>query len=377
MKTILVPLDGSSLSQRALPYATALAKRTGAKLLLTRAVLANPYANDDVAVAQKALIGDAEFELDLIAKGLRVEGVEAEPRVVHGPGAPAILNEAKISGADMVVMSTHGRGGLGRLLYGSVADRVLRGAEIPVLAVQVGASDAWKDDAQPRILVPLDGSETAEAVLASVSVLARALNATIVLLGVIEPVYYAYPYGMSYTSPPEPDAETSLAIARTYLETQADRLRADGYTVNTIAQIGQPIGTIVEVARAEGVHAVAMATHGRGGLERLVMGSVATGVLQRVDVPVLLTRPITLTGTLTTSTDVAESGPSESATSARNVPVTALALSIAEVEMIRYGLDLLVSTTDRDEQLTGPIRHLLERLDESTPSRRALASNRV
>ena len=94
MKKILIPLDGSTLSARALPYAAALAERTGARLLLVRAAHASPFFKDDAAVAELAAIGEAEADFEAAARQLRAHGIAVEARVPYGPAAPAILDEA-------------------------------------------------------------------------------------------------------------------------------------------------------------------------------------------------------------------------------------------------------------------------------------------
>lgn len=291
MKKILVPLDGSTLSERALPYAASLAERTGARLLLIQAVQAGSPVRKGVAVAEMAAIGEAEADLAFAARRLRASGLEVEARAPYGPAAAAILDEAAFGGVDMVVMSTHGRSGLGRWIYGSVADEVLRRAELPVLLVPPGAPGGWGARGHRRVVVALDGSGLAEASLEPAIALAVALGAGLVLLSVVEPLSYGYFYAHRYGPFPDVDAGTALAATGAYLDRVAAGLRDQVRCVDTRVEIGPPAATIAAVAHELGASAIVLATHGRGGLTRVVQGSVATGLLPRADAPVLLVRP--------------------------------------------------------------------------------------
>jgi nucleotide-binding universal stress UspA family protein len=134
---ILVPLDGSSLAETAIPKAIELAKETpGAAVLLLRAAEASHFAGDPVE-AQVAVVRDAEEYLTEVADGVRAAGFEnVKTSVWYGPAAPAIVEAASATKADLIVMSTHGRSGLGRLLLGSVAESVLRGTWTPILLLR-------------------------------------------------------------------------------------------------------------------------------------------------------------------------------------------------------------------------------------------------
>src|SRR5438045_2196060 len=155
--TILVPLDGSPLAARALPFADHLARASGSRLVLVRAYLPN---GDSLSVRvhhpeqsreERANIdrGLAQAELVATTDKLRRAGLTVDARFVEAAPAEAILDVSAASGADLIVMSTHGHGGLGRWLYGSVADAVLRRATTPVLVVSATALPRWAQD-QPN-----------------------------------------------------------------------------------------------------------------------------------------------------------------------------------------------------------------------------------
>jgi nucleotide-binding universal stress UspA family protein len=297
-RTIVVPLDGSDLAKRALPYATVLARAGRGRLVLMHAT-APPAAVRDRA-GDAAMIDTSPSEyLDEIAATL--PGLPVETALVPGHAGQAILQAIHERGADTIAMTTHGRSGLGRWLYGSVADHVLRHAQVPVLLIPATCDYAWTDvppdapaDAARRILVPLDGSEFGEVGLPAAIQLATLLNAEIELLRAVEvPTYTGMPYAESLANTPDL-LELAEAEARSYVETVAARLRAEARGVTTRVEVGWPGTTILEVARERHSCAIAMATHGRSGLARVVLGSVATLTLQQSPAPLLLVRPTNL-----------------------------------------------------------------------------------
>jgi nucleotide-binding universal stress UspA family protein len=236
-------------------------------------------------------IEHADHDLGEVAKQLEAEGVVADARVPYGVPAEAILDEATFECADLIVMSTHARGGFDRLVHGSVADHVIHTARVPVLVVPPGAPGGWGSGAR-RVLVTLDGSALAEEAIGPADELARTIGASIVLMKVIEPFYYGYAYGDVYGTSPmlDVDPEAELKDARAYLREVA-RTRLTGQRVEIVAEIGKPEASIVETAHRLGASAIAMATHGRGGFARFMIGSVATGVLRHAEAPLLLVRP--------------------------------------------------------------------------------------
>ncbi len=135
---ILVPLDGSALAEAALAKAVEIAKDSPkASLVLLRAAEAPMLAGGDPVEAQVEVVREAEEYLEHLAARLRAEGVaEVSTSVWYGPPAPAIVEAAEIAKADMIVMSTHGRSGLGRLFLGSVAESVLRATRTPILLLR-------------------------------------------------------------------------------------------------------------------------------------------------------------------------------------------------------------------------------------------------
>src|SRR5262249_13967454 len=188
-----------------------------------------------------------------------------------------------------IVLSTRGRSGLGRWLYGSVADGVMRHAGVPVLLVPAACKmRGWPIDRALRILVPLDFSALSEAVLPPATELAAPFGAEIVLLSVAPQLMNAGPYGTTYIGY---DSDADQEERRKYLEGIATGLRAAGHSVRARDAFGIVPVVIQDVAEEEGVDLIAIATHGSGGATRLLTGSVATRVVQRATVPVLVVRP--------------------------------------------------------------------------------------
>jgi nucleotide-binding universal stress UspA family protein len=191
----------------------------------------------------------------------------------------------------LLVLTTHGRSGMARTVWGSVADEVLRHASVPVLLLPRACAAGWQPvpPGERRVLVTLDGSALAEAILEPARAVAVALEASLLLARVVLPLMPEYMLGRAVAGTVEPEA--SLAEAERYLDTVASRLRDQGVRVETHALLGSPISAIVHLADVACADVIAMATHGRGGAARMVLGSVATGVLQRTTVPLLVLHP--------------------------------------------------------------------------------------
>jgi nucleotide-binding universal stress UspA family protein len=138
LANILVPLDGSTLAERALAKALELVNGSSATtVVLLRAAEATTLPGADPTEAQIAAVQEAETYLEAVAQRLAAQGVQnVQTSVWYGPPAPAIIEAARVRAIDLIVMSTHGRSGLGRLILGSVAESVLRGTHTPILLLR-------------------------------------------------------------------------------------------------------------------------------------------------------------------------------------------------------------------------------------------------
>jgi nucleotide-binding universal stress UspA family protein len=295
-RTILVPLDGSAFGERALPMALEVARATGAQLVLVRAAGASVLPGVDATEAQCQAISEAESYLADEALNLAGQGIQAATAVPFAPAAEAILLEVAMRRADLVIMCTHGRSGLGRWIYGSVAEGVLTRSPVPVLLVRpTGAQPALTPvPGQSCLLVPLDGSAWAEAALPHAAALARNFGCGIQLLTVVAPP--RIPYSdmtptLDMLEAGEAQSKANQTHAHEYLGEAAERLRRDGLRAETAVLEGPPADAILRQAHAIGARLILMATHGRSGLARLLLGSVALEVVHRTLLPVLLVRP--------------------------------------------------------------------------------------
>jgi nucleotide-binding universal stress UspA family protein len=285
-RTILVPLDGSPFAEHALPWALSLARRAGAKLDLVRSHVL--YALREPAAAwvpydpvmEDESVQEDQLYLNATSHWLAsVSPVAVNTAVVPGLDADGILERARSEGADLIVMVTHGRGPVGRALLGSMADQVVRRSAVPVLLV--GPDEAvpglLPEPAIEGLLVPLDGSALAEQVLGPAANLARLLDVGCTLLRVVE----------AHDVP----AAADEADAREYVDRIAGRLREEGVRVQTQVRVARHAAEAIlkEAQTLSGV--IALATHGRGGVRRMLVGSVADKVIRRASCPVLVYRP--------------------------------------------------------------------------------------
>lgn len=362
LKTILLPLDGSPLAERALTYATVLARQSDAKIALVEAVRAHTFPGVDPSDAQVELTSQAQAYLQSAADRLAADGVEAEVHVCYDDPVHAILGAASRQRADLIVMSTHGRGGLSRMLYGSVADQILRRATIPVLLVPSIVEHAWPANGPLSLLIPLDGSELAAEALQSACLLTDLFGARLTLLRAIQPIPYPL-YGDGYAYVPF-DEEAEVTEAQRYLDDQATRLAGDGVRAETEVVLGEPARVIGEVAREKDVDVVVMATHGHGGLSRVILGSVATATLRHTTAPLLLVRPAAVHAAESPAT---HPEPASAATSGQaGDSVLTVQLTSTELELIEHSLRALGHAPGYDYGHVVEARALAERLKRST-----------
>jgi nucleotide-binding universal stress UspA family protein len=285
LKHVLVPLDGSPSAESALPYAEVLARRTGAALTLVRAT---PYASGP---AQVRAIEDAEKYLTDLAMGLGDRGVNAEVAVPYGSPSTWIVEEVGLRKIDLIVMATHDRTGPDRWLHGSVAEAVVRHSGVPVFVVR--AADGLRptqrlDQSAPVLVVPLDGSPFAEAALPVACDLAGALNARLVLVGVVPaPGQLVAGDGAVVTYVAE-DFEALAEDTRMYLSDVAARITP---SPEWVMCTGDAATEIAAEAQARGAAAIVMATHGRTGLARSLLGSAAGHIMYQGATPLVLIRP--------------------------------------------------------------------------------------
>jgi nucleotide-binding universal stress UspA family protein len=298
-KQILVPIDGSDVAEAALPYADEIARLRRAPLLLFAVV--DQHAAPALTAASGELRAHVEritadglaAYLSVTAQRLRDRGLEVATEVAAGDPAEAIGARAVAVDAALIVMASHGRGGVHRLILGSVADKVMRAAACPVLIVappgEPGAR-AGGPVTLRRLLVPLDGSTLAEAALPVAGALAQQSGASLTLMRV-EP-WVSTMYGGLEPIPNFADVDEGVVeAAREYLARVKEGLPAGG-TAWTVVQRGNPAANLLEFVLNEEPDLVVMTTHGRGGVKRFLLGSIADRLV-RCGAPVLLVPPPT------------------------------------------------------------------------------------
>ena len=216
--------------------------------------------------------------------------------ILTGEPRAALAQYVRDMGIDLVVMATHGRGGIQRAWLGSVADHLIRNLEAPVLLIRpddAGSAPPCAVGVGP-VLVPLDGSLLAEGALDMAVSLARAWDTELNLLRAVRPVtsfevYSAFPVPMSSD---EELTALSQEEARDYLHDIVERLHGQGIRASSTAVVGwNPVQCILESARPGQVAIIVLASHGRGGLRRIALGSVADKLVRGAEVPVLVCRP--------------------------------------------------------------------------------------
>jgi len=312
---VILADDGSPAARGAIPRTAALAAAYGSEVLVIRVSRAEGVRPQDLSpdewrvhvspegrAAARVDPLEAEPHLHEAVDELQRRGVaEAGSVVVHGEASDALIEAARGLGADLLVLSSRGGSGLRRAVLGSVAERLIHEArEIPVLLCP--ATETVQEASLRRVMLTLDGSDLAERALPHAEGLARALGAELVLLRVVDGEADLLAASMASGSPPVASipAGTALEVAEreriaalAALEAHAAALRARGVErVDIQVADGRPADAILAAAEGLAVDVLVMATHGRGGLGRLVLGSVADEVARHMErSAVLLVRP--------------------------------------------------------------------------------------
>ena len=298
-RSIIVPLDGSAFGEQALPLARSLAQATGADLHLAHVhVISVPMSMDAIPVFDEQQDArnrtyEHQYLANLAERLANDREVRVTTAVLDGPIAEAIQDYAAACGADLIVLTTHGRGAFSRFWLGSVADTLVRHAALPIMLVRPHeiTPDPAQRPALNKILVPLDGSVLSEQIVPQAIALGIPTQASYTLLQVVEATISGFGAEVYSARWDEDWLARACAQAQRYLDQVATRLRAEGLQVRTVITSGQPAQAILEYMRTNPVDVVALATHGRGGVQRLLLGSVADKVVRGANVPILLQRP--------------------------------------------------------------------------------------
>ncbi len=293
-KTIIVSLDGSELSEVALPYAEELAGRLGSRVTLVAVSdSAESKRYHELLTYVQKMAEATEQGAERYADKSVGEGIKVDTEVLVGNAAEEIVDYANKAGAGLIVMATQGRSGIRRWVLGNVADKVVRATDRPIALIRAkGArADIRETGILNKALVPLDSSKESETVIPYITELASRLKTVVVLLHVLSPTYHAYtPEGVAKIPYTGGEIEQLKTNALKYLADIAGGLKGNGITANTEVRVGRAAGEIIKLADETGADIVAMSTHGRSGVSRWAFGSVADKVLYAGNSPLLLVR---------------------------------------------------------------------------------------
>jgi nucleotide-binding universal stress UspA family protein len=264
VQKILVALDGSRASESILPYIEALLGTSDANLTLL--TVTRPGSARQARAAKAYLNGQAA--------PLREKGAFVDVALAQGKPAAEIVRAAHAGAYDLLAMSSRGKSGLRRLVLGSVAEEVLRRASLPVFVshpLPKGISPA----SLRSIVVPLDGSHRSASVLPLVTELAKRCGSKVAFVSVVSPTR-------------KDDLPVETAAHNLFAEQKA--LQKEGLEVELAILYGDPATEILRFAEARGASLLALATHGRTGLDRLRYGSVAEALVRKTSLPMLVVR---------------------------------------------------------------------------------------
>jgi nucleotide-binding universal stress UspA family protein len=293
LRTVLCPTDFSDVSARAETYAAALARHYDASLQLLHVDPPMPVMAPYGEIPVDARLFEeqrevAEAELVKAGERARAGGLTVETTMKGGHPAREILALADRAQADMLVIGTHGRGGVEHLLLGSVAEKIMRKASCPVLVVPPGAPGD-SDALFSRILCPIDGSAASAHALTYALSLARETDGHVTLLYVVEPVPAAGEFGAldveEYRRAGEEHARKVLR------EAVPDDVRTWCRLDERVAT-GKPSERILDAATTERADVIVMGVRGRGAIDLLAFGSTTNEVIRRAGCPVLAVHPV-------------------------------------------------------------------------------------
>jgi nucleotide-binding universal stress UspA family protein len=295
IKRILFATDFSRWAQRAEAYACALACSWKATLTVLSVAEFPPGLNPDYVVNQQYLadlLQNASAQLvDLKGRAGR-RGIAVTTRVATGIPSEEVITAARAEDSDLIVVGTRGKTGLAHILLGSTAERVIRGAPCPVLAVRTEPVDIEQEGSGSRpvtlerILVPVDFSDCSLDALEYAAVVAQQAEASLTLVHVLEPVTY----GLDFTLDQSKTRHSEVESWRKRLEELASSLRAFHISVESRLWGGLPVDSILDAAQTLPCDLIVMGTHGRRGISHAISGSVAEAVLRKARVPVLTVR---------------------------------------------------------------------------------------
>ena len=309
LSRVLVPLDGSALAEAVVPQVVELAALCKAEILLLRVALARVLPSADPVEAQVRAVEEAQAYLVRIETTLSAQGVAVKSAVRYGHAVEEILDHARVAGADLIAMSTHGRSGFRRWVLGSVAEIVVRRSPLPVLLLRAtpltgpageGTAEEPRACLAPsqdtattvrirHILCPVALTPTARGVLECAGALAQRFGADLTVLHAIYD-----PLDITSSHIPHPPLEQlrqeMIRVAEERLRSEIRQTLGAVPSTSLVVVAGSPFQQIIRFARAHGVDLIVLGSTGQTGLDRLIMGSTAEQVVRTAPCPVFTVR---------------------------------------------------------------------------------------
>lgn len=293
IQTLLIPTDGSDAAERAARRGFDLAEAFDAAVYVLSVADSSiatgaGYSGDSASIRNR-LREQATVRAESLREEAADRGLDATAAIREGIPAEEIVDYADEHELDAIVIGTSGRGGVVRAIIGSVADKVVRTASVPVVTITPEATRAGRTASIGSLLVPTDGSETAMKAVERSLELAEQVGATLHLLSVVDDDLAS---ALAAVTEDGSDPSSGLRKRSTgSLDALAADARSRGLEVVTATTSGTPADEIVDYAETNGVDAIVMGTHGRGGFERLLIGSVTDSVVRTATIPVCTVRP--------------------------------------------------------------------------------------
>ena len=300
---VLVPLDGSKLAEQVLPYVGLIAKAFQSRVELVRVIGPTPSGLTDPAhgIYKSQIIesqrGQATDYLAKVAASLQKRALTVATIVHEGDPADIIITEAAREKDTLIVVTTHGRGGIARLVLGSVTNKVLYNTTCPLLVIRAKEKSPSPEAVRLKIaILPLDGSALAEQALPHATALAQAMGLQVVVVRAILSAQELVTYAGGPWDGIPPDVLDDIikrteSDAKSYLRRVDAKLRKQGVSsLKEKVLYGNAADAIIDIAQKTDDNLVVMTTHGRSGIGRFLLGSVADRVVRSCGDPVLLVR---------------------------------------------------------------------------------------
>ena len=288
-RKILVPLDGSEIAEKALPFVKSIARLKNSTVILFAVSLT-------VFVDRRDRLFTSYLEVT--AKELNEEGIKATTATSYGDVAREIVKYANNNKIDLIIMATHGYSRTKQWMFGSITQKVLYGTRVPVLLIKSKSPDVSVEF--NRILVPLDGSPFSESAFPYVVGLAKNTNREILLLHICEPPvvpsYGSRPINPTWEKYRDDMWRETEGLSTSYLKKTMAALKKKGIKVKSRvirAQSADVVKTIMQVCKEDNIDLIVIATRGRSGASSWVYGGVANKIVDEFSQPILLIRPTT------------------------------------------------------------------------------------